>query len=140
MIEKWKNREVQFPSDMNYVQYATDTVNYHMLKSNYRILVYVGFWGSSSCKLQLFKWEKNIEKEGFSNGGSVKVLVFSQSNNIREIKYLLKKYGLNITGCIDKCDDINKLNSSQSEITFQTFLLYNDFPIKAIVNSSLILT
>lgn len=66
-----------------------------------------------------------------ATGGSVPVLFFFQSNNVREIKYLLKRDGFDLPVCIDSNDELNKLNNFSSDPLFQTFLLDTRIIVKA---------
>lgn len=133
MLE-WQGREVQFPSKMTFTKFGLDTVDYHIPQSEYKILLYVDSIGCTSCKLQLAKWKELIVTLDSATGGSVPVLFFFQSNNVREIKYLLKRAGFDLPVCIDSNDELNKLNNFSSDPLFQTFLLDKNNRVKLIGN------
>ena len=134
LMVQWQGKEVQFPSKMMFTKFASDTVDYQIPESDYKIVVYVDSIGCTSCKLQLAKWKELIVTLDSATGGSVPVLFFFQSNNVREIKYLLKRAGFDLPVCIDSNDELNKLNNFSSDPLFQTFLLDKNNRVKVIGN------
>ncbi|MDD4404804.1 MAG: DUF1573 domain-containing protein [Parabacteroides sp.] len=134
LMVQWQGKEVQFPSKMIFTKFASDTVDYQIPQSDYKIVVYVDSIGCTSCKLQLAKWKELIVTLDSVTGGSVPVLFFFQSNNVREITYLLKRDGFDMPVCINTNDEINKLNNFPSDLNFQTFLLDKNNHIKVIGN------
>lgn len=134
LMVQWQGKEVQFPSRMIFTKFASDTVDYQIPQSDYKVVVYVDSIGCTSCKLQLAKWKELIATLDSATGGSIPVLFFFQSNNVREIKYILKRDGFDMPVCINTNDELNKLNNFSSDINFQTFLLDKNNRIKVIGN------
>jgi len=133
MLE-WQGREVQFPSKMTFTKFGSDTVDYHIPQSEYKILVYVDSLGCTNCKLQLAKWKEFIATLDSTTEGSVPVLFFFQTDDFREIKYILKKDGFDLPVSVDSNDELNKLNHFSNYLHFQTFLLDKDNRVKVIGN------
>lgn len=57
IISRMWNRSIEynFPSKMRFTKFASDTVDYQIPVSNYKIVVYVDSLDCTSCKLQLAK-------------------------------------------------------------------------------------
>lgn len=134
LMLEWQGREVHFPSKMTFTKFGLDTVDYQIPQSEYKILVYVDSLGCTSCKLQLDKWKEFIAKLDSTTQGIVPVLFFFQSDDLRDIKYILKRDGFGLPVNIDSNDELNKLNHFSNDLNFQTFLLDKNNCIKIIGN------
>lgn len=134
LMLEWQGKEVQFPSKMIFTKLGSDTVDYQIPQTEYKILVYVDSIGCTSCKLQLDKWKEFIAKLDSSTGGAVPVLFFFQSEDLHEIKYILKRDGFDLPVNLDSRDELNKLNHFSNDLNFQTFLLDKNNRIKVIGN------
>ena len=51
----------QISRQSHFTRYLTDTTNFQIPQSEYKVLVYVDSIGCTSCKLQLHKWKELIE-------------------------------------------------------------------------------
>lgn len=123
LITEWQGKEIVFPEEIVFTRYATDTVDWQIPESDYKVLVYVDTTGCTSCKLQLHKWKEWKEQVDSLTGGSVPFLFFFHPKDQKEIKYLLKRDAFDLPICIDKEDKLHKKNLFPSDMTFQTFLL-----------------
>ena len=101
----------------------TDTTDYQIPQSEYKVLIYVDSIGCTSCKLQLHKWKELIEYTNSVTQNKVPFLFFFHPKDAKEIRYLLKRDGFDHPICIDLDDRLNKLNKFPADMTFQTFLL-----------------
>ena len=134
IVQHWQNKKIIFPEDLTFTKYGTDTIEYKIPSSSYKILMYVDSIGCTSCKLQLHKWKEFIsELDSFTNG-SVPVIFFFHPKDMREISYLLKRDGINIPVCIDMGDKLNAINNFPSRQDFQTFLLNDENKVVYIGN------
>ena len=106
-----------------FTRYLTDTTDFQIPQSEYKVLVYVDSIGCTSCKLQLHKWKELIEYSDSVTQEKVPFLFFFHSKDYKEIRYLLKRDGFDRPVCIDMDDRLNKLNKFPADMTFQTFLL-----------------
>lgn len=123
LVGEWQGKEIVFPGGIVFTRYVTDTTDYQIPASDYKVLIYVDSIGCTSCKLQLNKWKELIAQTDSLTGATVPFLFFFHAKDYREINYLLKVDQFNIPVCIDKEDRLNKQNKFPSDITFQTFLL-----------------
>jgi len=123
LVHEWQGKEIKFPGNMVFTTYVTDTLDWQIPESDYKILVYVDSIGCTDCKLQLDKWKNMIEQVDILTGGKIPFLFFFHSGDYREINYILKRDQFDLPVCLDKDDIINKLNRFPSEASFQTFLL-----------------
>ena len=123
LVNEWQEKEIKFPDNLIFTRYLTDTTDFQIPQSEYKVLVYVDSIGCTSCKLQLHKWIELIEYTDSATQGKVPFLFFFHPKDTKEIRYLLKCDGFDRPVCIDLDDRLNKLNKFPADMTFQTFLL-----------------
>lgn len=123
LVSEWQGKEILFPEDMVFTRYISDTVNYQIPESDYKILVYVDSIGCTSCKLQLHKWKELMNKIYSTVTNNISFIFVFHPKDLKEIEYLLKRDQFDIPIYMDWDDRFNKLNQFPSDITFQTFLL-----------------
>lgn len=123
LVNEWQGKQIIFPENSIFTRYLTDTTDCQILQSEYKVLIYVDSIGCTSCKLQLHKWKELIEYTDSITQGEIPFLFFFHPKDSKEIRYLLKREGFNLPVCIDREDQLNKLNKFPADITFQTFLL-----------------
>lgn len=123
MVSEWQGKQIVFPENSIFTRYLTDTTDYQIPQSEYKVLIYVDSIGCTSCKLQLHKWKELIEYTNSVTQNKVPFLFFFHPKDAKEIRYLLKRDGFDRPICIDLDDRLNKLNKFPADMTFQTFLL-----------------
>ena len=123
LVNEWQGKQIVFPESITFTRYLTDTTDYQIPNSEYKVLIYVDSIGCTSCKLQLPKWKELIEYTDSITQWKIPFLFFFHSKNYKEIRYLLKRDGFDRPVCIDMDDQLNKLNKFPADIVFQTFLL-----------------
>ena len=123
LVSEWQGKQIIFPENLTFTRYLTDTTDFRIPQSEYKVLIYVDSIGCTSCKLQLHKWKELIEYTDSVTQGKVPFLFFMHPKDAKEIRYLLKRDAFDRPVCIDIDDQLNKLNKFPTNITFQTFLL-----------------
>lgn len=123
LVQEWQGKEIFFPKELTFTRFVTDTVDYQIPVSEYKVLVYVDSIGCTSCKLRLPRWKKLIAQVDSLTGGRVPFLFFFQSKDDKELRYVLRRDNFDRPVCIDRQNEIERLNKFPSDITFQTFLL-----------------
>ena len=123
LVNEWQGKEIKFPKNPIFTRYLTDTTDFQIPQSEYKVLVYIDSTGCTSCKLQLHKWKEFIKYTDSVTQEKVPFLFFFHSKDYKEIRYLLKRDGFDHPVCIDLEDKLNKLNKFPADMTFQTFLL-----------------
>lgn len=123
LVKEWQGKEILFPQKMIFTHNTTDTVDYVIPQSSYKVLIYVDSLGCTSCKLQLNKWKELVAYTDSVANGTVPFLFVFHPKDRKEISYLLKREGIKFPVCIDTDDTLNKLNKFPADMTFQTFLL-----------------
>ena len=134
MVNEWQGKEIKFPDNLIFTCYLTDTTDFQIPQSEYKVLVYVDSIGCTSCKLQLHKWKELIEYTDSVTQGKIPFLFFFHPKDYKEIRYLLKRDGFDRPTCIDMDDRLNKLNKFPADMTFQTFLLEKDNKVAILGN------
>lgn len=123
LVSEWQGKEIVFPNEMVFTRFLTDTVPFDLSSSSYKVLIYVDSMGCTSCKLQLSRWEEFIKKVDSLSENRIPFLFVFQSNNRKEIRYLLKRDGFSYPISLDSQGILNQRNQFPNDITFQTFLL-----------------
>ena len=123
LVQEWQGKEIVFPRNITFTRFVTDTVDYQIPQSDYKVLIYVDSTGCTSCKLQLPKWKELIAYTDSVTGNNIPFLFFFQSKDDKELRYILKRDNFNRPVCIDRNSKLDKLNRFPQNITFQTFLL-----------------
>ena len=123
LVNEWQRKQIVFPENAVFTRYLTDTTDYQIPQSEYKVLIYVDSIGCTSCKLQLHKWKELIKYTNSVTQNKVPFLFFFHPKDAKEIRYLLKRDGFDHPICIDLDDRLNKLNKFPADMTFQTFLL-----------------
>ena len=134
LVEEWQGKEVRFPESPVFTRQLSDTVDYRIPEAEYKVLVYVDSIRCTSCKLQLPKWKEFIAYVDSVSGGQVPFLLFFQSKDNKELRYILKRDNFRLPVCVDSQNEFGKLNRFPSEQMFQTFLLDKDNRVKVIGN------
>ncbi|WP_293667035.1 DUF1573 domain-containing protein [uncultured Parabacteroides sp.] len=134
LVQEWQGKEIVFPQNITFTRYAIDTVDYLIPQSDYKVLIYVDSMGCTSCKLQPPKWKELIAYTDSVTGSSIPFLFFFQSKDDKELRYILKRDNFNRPICLDRNNELDKLNRFPQNITFQTFLLDKDNRVVVIGN------
>ena len=123
LVNEWQGKEIRFPENPVFTRFVTDTVDFQIPPSEYKILVYVDSIGCTSCKLQLSKWKELMAYLDTVAGRKVPFLFFFQSKDDKELRYMLRRDQFDTPVCVDHDNRFNDLNRFPSDMTFQTFLL-----------------
>lgn len=134
LVNEWRGKQIVFPENSIFTRYLTDTTDFQIPQSDYKVLIYVDSIGCTSCKLQLPKWKRLIEYIDSLTQGKIPFLFFFHPKDNKEIRYLLKRDAFNRPVCIDIDDQLNKLNKFPLDMTLQTFLLDKDNKVVVLGN------
>ena len=130
LVQEWQGKEIVFPKNITFTRFVTDTVDYQIPQSDYKVLIYVDSTGCTSCKLQLPKWKELIAYTDSVTGNNIPFLFFFQSKDDKELRYILKRDNFNRPVCIDRNSELDKLNRFPQNITFQSPLFYFSYLIE----------
>ena len=121
LVSEWQGKEIRFPKDMVFARFATDTVDFTLPKSPHKVLVFVDSIGCTSCKLQLHRWKELIQYTDSITQGTVPFLFFFQSDDKKEIRYLLKKDNFDQTYLHGSIRQTERLNHFPADGDFKPF-------------------
>jgi hypothetical protein len=74
LVAEWYGKQIIFPDNLVFTRYVTDTVDYRIPESEFKILVYMNPIGCTSCQLQLLKWKEFIASVDSATGGQTPFL------------------------------------------------------------------
>lgn len=134
LVNEWQGKQIVFPENIVFTRNLTDTTDYQIPQSEYKVLVYVSSTGCISCKLKLNKWKELIRYTDSITNSKVPFLFFFHPKDISDIHNLLKEHNFELPVCIDKEDQLNKLNKLPTDMSFQTFLLDKDNKVTVLGN------
>lgn len=133
-VTEWQGKEIVFPEQVAFTRIGSDSVDYSIPDTKYKILIYVDSIGCASCKLQLPRWKSFIAYLDSVCEEPVPVLFFLHPKDEKEVNYLLRRDRFTYPVCVDKHDSLNLLNKFPSVTALQTFLLDADNRVEAIGN------
>ena len=123
LVKEWQGKQILFPENMVFTRFASDTTNFVIPTSDYKVLVFVDSIGCTSCKLQLSRWKEFIRYTDSISQKNIPFLFFFQFDDQWEIHSLLIRENFDKPICLDRSDSLNQLNHFPKDIRFQVFLL-----------------
>ena len=133
LVKEWQGK-ILFPENMVFTRFASDTTNFVIPTSDYKVLVFVDSIGCTSCKLQLSRWKEFIRYTDSISQKNIPFLFFFQFDDQWEIHSLLIRENFDKPICLDRSDSLNQLNHFPKDIRFQVFLLDKNNKVVVIGN------
>lgn len=134
LVKEWQGKQILFPENMVFTRFASDTTNFVIPTSDYKVLVFVDSIGCTSCKLQLSRWKEFIRYTDSISQKNIPFLFFFQFDDQWEIHSLLIRENFHKPICLDRSDSLNQLNHFPKDIRFQVFLLDKNNKVVVIGN------
>ncbi len=134
LVKEWQGKQILFPENMVFTRFASDTTNFVIPTSDYKVLVFVDSIGCTSCKLQLSRWKEVIRYTDSISQKNIPFLFFFQFDDQWEIHSLLIRENFDKPICLDRSDSLNQLNHFPKDIRFQVFLLDKNNKVVVIGN------
>ena len=134
LVKEWQGKQILFPENMVFTRFASDTTNFVIPTSGYKVLVFVDSIGCTSCKLQLSRWKEFIRYTDSISQKNIPFLFFFQFDDQWEIHSLLIRENFDKPICLDRSDSLNQLNHFPKDIRFQVFLLDKNNKVVVIGN------
>ncbi|NDV66543.1 DUF1573 domain-containing protein [Bacteroides sp. 224] len=131
LVKEWENKEVSFPSSINYSILGKDTT-YLAPQRKYTIVSYLDSVGCTSCKLQLHRWKDVIAEFDSLSSHTIFFQFIFHAKDKREMIYLIRRDRFDYPVWIDETDSFNKLNKLPESRLFHTFLLNEQNRVVAI--------
>ena len=134
LVKEWQGKQILFPENMVFTRFASDTTNFVIPTSDYKVLVFVDSIGCTSCKLQLSRWKEFIRYTDSISQKNIPFLFFFQFDDQWEIHSLLIRENFDKPIRLDRSDSLNQLNHFPKDIRFQVFLLDKNNKVVVIGN------
>lgn len=134
LVKEWQGKQILFPENMFFTRFASDTTNFVIPTSDYKVLVFVDSIGCTSCKLQLSRWKEFIRYTDSISHKNVPFLFCFQLGDQRKIHSLLIRENFDKPIYLDQSDSLNQLNHFPKDIRFQVFLLDKNNKVVVIGN------
>ena len=104
LVKEWQGKQILFPENMVFTRFASDTTNFVIPTSDYKVLVFVDSIGCTSCKLQLSRWKEFIRYTDSISQKNIPFLFFFQFDDQWEIHSLLIRENFDKPICLDRSD------------------------------------
>lgn len=137
IIAEWLGKTIQFPDNIPFSVYGTDTLLSGFYSSPYKILLYVDSTGCTSCKLKLYEWQKLIAEADTALVGKLSFVFCFQPKNRDELLFLFKRDRFNYPVIVDETNRLHQLNSFPQKTEYQCFLLDKDNKVVSVGNPTL---
>jgi hypothetical protein len=136
IVAEWTGKEIAFPSGLQCISIMKDTACIDLYGDNYKILLYADSAGCMSCRTKLNKWKNLINETDTIFNRKPDFLFFfnSKSNEVKNLKLLLRNNYFDYPVFIDKENEIMKLNNIPKEQEYQCFLLDKDNKVVMVGN------
>ena len=134
IVTEWKGKQIVFPDNPVFTHYASDTADYSIPQSQYKVLLYIDSFGCSGCMLQGEMWKSFIEFIDSATNKSVPFLFFFNPKRDNDLSDLLHSVELNIPVCLDTNDELNGINKFPANNMLRAFLLDGDNKVLLIGN------
>ena len=134
LVKEWQGKQILFPENMVFTRFASDTTNFVIPTSDYKVLVFVDSIVCTSCKLQLSRWKEFVRYTDSISQKNIPFLFFFQFDDQWEIHSLLIRENFDKPICLDRSDSLNQLNHFPKDIRFQVFLLDKNNKVVVIGN------
>lgn len=122
ILEKYYNRVIIFPHDLQAHVYGNDTVGSEFFHSRYKILNYVDAKRCIECQLKLFVWQQFCDKLDSLNK-DVSLIFIVQVEEHKQLERIQKVNHFEHPIFYDKRGVMDSLNQFPKERNLRTFLL-----------------
>ena len=119
-VEEWIGREILFSDSMM-------TVTGEMIApptADFTIVSYYDSTGCTGCRMKLPFWNEFMNKvDSVRGNNSVELVMVAATDNLKELKHLVKLNSFSGNMVYNPDDSFNRLNSFPGDAALQTFLL-----------------
>ncbi len=137
-VEEWIGKEILFPDSMM-------TVTGEMIApptADFTIVSYYDSTGCTGCRMKLPFWNEFMNKvDSVRGNNSVELVMVAATDNLKELKHLVKLNSFSGNMVYNPDDSFNRLNGFPGDANLQTFLLDRDHRVIAmghlVINSGL---
>lgn len=137
VLAEWKGKTVVFPDNVTSQVMGRDTVAPDLFQKPYKILMYIGSAGCTSCMLRMYEWKTIIKEADSIAPNQIGFLFYFHPNNLEELDLLLVNNQFDCPVFIDERNSIDSLNHFPEDMSFQTFLLDKDNKVLGVGNPSI---
>lgn len=122
IIENLLGQKIQIPPNAIMTYWGEDTIS-QLPDKSYTIVNYIDSTDCINCKLQTFEWKEFMNKMERIFPEKILLLFCIQTENTKEIKWLLKGDDFNYPVCFDPHGTIIETNQLPLEDIYHTLLL-----------------
>jgi len=128
-------KEMLFPTDAVYTRFLRDTIDYRVPEdADYKVVVYVDSTGCTECKLKLQEWKDFISYVDTLSEKKVAFMFFYNMSDYRKVAFRLKHEEFDYPVCLNRSEELSRLNHIREGERNHTFLLDKENRILEIGN------
>lgn len=133
VIAEWIGREIVFPEELVY-QIKDDTIDLDLDRPDFKIISYIDSSGCTSCRMKLAMWSELINELKSLPDVDVEVIMIVNSDDPKEITYLLQRDNYLNPVVIDRDNLFDQLNELPPLSDHHTLLLDTENKVIALGN------
>ena len=133
-IKQWMGKEISFPKSSVFTIRGTDTIDFALNESDYKIVSYIDTAGCVSCQLKLGEWQRFMEEVDAVSPTHIPFIFYLYPKNVKDLLIEFRREAFDYPVCLDEKDEFNRLNKLAESKALRTFLLDKENRIIAIGN------
>lgn len=133
-IKQWIGKEILFPKNNVFTIQGTDTIDFVLNESDYKIVSYIDTAGCVSCQLKLAEWKRFMEEVDAVSPTHIPFIFYLYPKKVKDLLIEFRREAFDYPVCLDEKDEFNRLNKLAESKALRTFLLDKENRIIAIGN------
>lgn len=133
-IKQWMGKEILFPKNSVFTIRGTDTIDFALGASDYKIVSYIDTAGCTTCQLKLAEWQRFMEEVDAASPTHTPFIFYLYPKDVKDLLIEFRREAFDYPVCLDEKDEFNRLNKLAESKALRTFLLDKENKIVAIGN------
>ena len=133
-IKQWMGKEILFPKNNVFTIRGTDTIDFALNESDYKIVSYIDTAGCVSCQLKLAEWQRFMDEVDAATSTHTPFIFYLYPKEVKDLLIEFRREAFDYPVCLDEKDEFNRLNKLAESKALRTFLLDKENKIVAIGN------
>lgn len=133
-IKQWMGKEILFPKNSVFTIRGTDTIDFALNASDYKIVSYIDTAGCTTCQLKLAEWQRFMDEVDAASSTHTPFIFYLYPKEVKDLLIEFRREAFDYPVCLDEKDEFNRLNKLAESKALRTFLLDKENRIIAIGN------
>ena len=133
-VKEWMGKEILFPKNSIFTIRGTDTIDFALNASDYKIVSYIDTAGCVACQLKLAEWQRFMDEVDAASSTHTPFIFYLYPKDTKDLLIEFRREAFDYPVCLDEKDEFNRLNKLAGSKALRTFLLDKENKIVAIGN------